>query len=74
MATAARTTMPRRSQPIAPEGEWTRHETVLGQDCGEAREGVEAGVARQEEDQRGTDLEQTNGTVPSPKTAAPTWP
>ena len=44
-------------EPVAPEPELARHVAVVGQDRREAREGVEARVRREEQDQRGRDLE-----------------
>ena len=46
---------PRVGQPIAAERELARHVAVLGQDRGQAREGVEARVRGEEQDQRGAD-------------------
>ena len=44
---------PRVRQPVAAERELAGHVAVLGQDRGEAREGVEARVRGEEQDQRG---------------------
>ena len=48
---------PGERQAVAAEGELARHVAVRGQDGGQAREGVEARVGGQEQDQRGADLE-----------------
>ena len=45
-------------QAVAAEGELAGHEAVLGQDGGQAREGVEGGVGGQEEDERRERLEE----------------
>ncbi len=49
---------PGKREPVAPERELARHALVLGQDGREAREGIETGVAGQEKDHGGTDLQQ----------------
>ena len=43
---------PRVGEPVAAERELARHVAVLGQDRGQAREGVEARVRGEEQDQR----------------------
>ena len=48
---------PREREPVAAEGELAGHEAVLRQDRCQPREGVEAGVGGQEQDQRGACLE-----------------
>ena len=49
---------PRVGQPVAPEAELAGHVAVLGEDRGQPRERVEAGVGGQEQDQGRRDLEQ----------------
>ena len=49
---------PRVRQAIAAEGELAGHVAVLGEDRGEAREGVEARVRGEEQDERGAHREQ----------------
>ncbi len=49
---------PRVRQPVAAERELAGHVAVLGQDRGEAREGVEARVRGEEQDEGGAGGEQ----------------
>ena len=59
---------PRVREPVAAERELAGHVAVLGQDRGEAREGVEARVRGEEQDQRGARGERRDERRPARRT------
>ncbi len=64
---------PRERESIATERELARHVAVLGKDRGQAREGVEARVRGEEQDQRGG-ARQRRGRTANPRRTSPPPP